>query len=164
MVTLTCPNSSSSVKKRIFFAVEGAWRVMTSPATLTLLPLGIEGSLLLSRAPSSSSRSLQKWMRWWPVERSEMRYSSWLMSKSSSSGRLGATALSFSSDWGWIPRRSPLPCHRSCQPQSSSRDRKSTRLNSSHDQISYAVFCLKKKKNLSFVPYLAQKKKKTKQT
>src|SRR2546430_9850530 len=28
------------------------------------------------------------------------------------------------------------------------RDRKSTRLNSSHSQISYAVFCLKKKKNL----------------
>src|SRR2546430_11577593 len=29
----------------------------------------------------------------------------------------------------------------------SARDRKSTRLNSSHSQISYAVFCLKKKKN-----------------
>src|SRR2546421_6317279 len=28
-------------------------------------------------------------------------------------------------------------------------DRKSTRLNSSHDQISYAVFCLKKKKHKS---------------
>src|SRR2546421_9530154 len=28
------------------------------------------------------------------------------------------------------------------------RDRKSTRLNSSHDQISYAVFCLKKKKRM----------------
>src|SRR5206468_12039744 len=28
-------------------------------------------------------------------------------------------------------------------------DRKSTRLNSSHDQISYAVFCLKKKKQNS---------------
>src|SRR2546430_4305106 len=27
------------------------------------------------------------------------------------------------------------------------RDRKSTRLNSSHSQISYAVFCLKKKKH-----------------
>src|SRR5688572_32345390 len=27
------------------------------------------------------------------------------------------------------------------------QDRKSTRLNSSHSQISYAVFCLKKKKN-----------------
>src|SRR2546427_8324171 len=31
----------------------------------------------------------------------------------------------------------------------SCRDRKSTRLNSSHSQISYAVFCLKKKKNNS---------------
>src|SRR5438874_11874992 len=28
------------------------------------------------------------------------------------------------------------------------RDRKSTRLNSSHVEISYAVFCLKKKKNI----------------
>src|SRR5688572_32553865 len=31
--------------------------------------------------------------------------------------------------------------------QVSARDRKSTRLNSSHSQISYAVFCLKKKKD-----------------
>src|SRR5258708_13147228 len=30
------------------------------------------------------------------------------------------------------------------------RDRKSTRLNSSHQIISYAVFCLKKKKHLDF--------------
>src|SRR5947209_16537038 len=30
-----------------------------------------------------------------------------------------------------------------------SKDRKSTRLNSSHANISYAVFCLKKKKHLS---------------
>src|SRR2546427_1452565 len=30
-----------------------------------------------------------------------------------------------------------------------SEDRKSTRLNSSHSQISYAVFCLKKKKHTS---------------
>src|SRR2546421_1441824 len=29
-------------------------------------------------------------------------------------------------------------------------DRKSTRLNSSHDQISYAVFCLKKKKTTNW--------------
>src|SRR3712207_6985609 len=29
-------------------------------------------------------------------------------------------------------------------------DRKSTRLNSSHANISYAVFCLKKKKNISY--------------
>src|SRR6185312_16696463 len=32
------------------------------------------------------------------------------------------------------------------EPGAGDRDRKSTRLNSSHDQISYAVFCLKKKK------------------
>src|SRR3989440_8842558 len=32
-----------------------------------------------------------------------------------------------------------------------SLDRKSTRLNSSHDQISYAVFCLKKKKKTSLL-------------
>src|SRR2546421_8232592 len=31
-------------------------------------------------------------------------------------------------------------------------DRKSTRLNSSHDQISYAVFCLKKKKIYAVLP------------
>src|SRR2546430_8694658 len=32
------------------------------------------------------------------------------------------------------------------------RDRKSTRLNSSHSQISYAVFCLKKKNNTRAPP------------
>src|SRR5206468_10145895 len=31
------------------------------------------------------------------------------------------------------------------------QDRKSTRLNSSHDQISYAVFCLKKKKMTDYL-------------
>src|SRR2546430_12481854 len=33
------------------------------------------------------------------------------------------------------------------QIEQEAEDRKSTRLNSSHSQISYAVFCLKKKKN-----------------
>src|SRR2546430_12345705 len=33
-----------------------------------------------------------------------------------------------------------------CKVQAHVEDRKSTRLNSSHSQISYAVFCLKKKK------------------
>src|SRR2546430_6586633 len=36
-------------------------------------------------------------------------------------------------------------CDVDCAPRI--EDRKSTRLNSSHSQISYAVFCLKKKKN-----------------
>src|SRR2546430_7551625 len=39
------------------------------------------------------------------------------------------------------PRRPPVPALH--------RDRKSTRLNSSHSQISYAVFCLKKKKTIT---------------
>src|SRR2546430_3720083 len=50
--------------------------------------------------------------------------------------------------------RSPHPD----DPGEPARDRKSTRLNSSHSQISYAVFCLKKKKkheliiSLSYAP------------
>src|SRR2546421_7921524 len=43
-----------------------------------------------------------------------------------------------------------LTCSKNASPSTARRsgdlDRKSTRLNSSHDQISYAVFCLKKKK------------------
>src|SRR3712207_7258117 len=35
------------------------------------------------------------------------------------------------------------------------QDRKSTRLNSSHANISYAVFCLKKKKNQESIPHLS---------
>src|SRR2546430_11601267 len=45
----------------------------------------------------------------------------------------------------------PIFSHRRTASSSSPRpssDRKSTRLNSSHSQISYAVFCLKKKKEL----------------
>src|SRR5690554_7456782 len=34
-----------------------------------------------------------------------------------------------------------------------SLDRKSTRLNSSHVRISYAVFCLKKKKHINIITY-----------
>src|SRR2546429_2838875 len=44
------------------------------------------------------------------------------------------------------------PCHRAGHRRrfdQSARDRKSTRLNSSHGYISYAVFCLKKKKTPS---------------
>src|SRR5699024_11892092 len=41
----------------------------------------------------------------------------------------------------WNHRRPAVPC----------RDRKSTRLNSSHVSISYAVFCLKKKKNTNSI-------------
>src|SRR2546428_7592088 len=46
--------------------------------------------------------------------------------------------------WQRLPRRRRLYRFHRCHPPER-RDRKSTRLNSSHDQISYAVFCLKKK-------------------
>src|SRR5206468_11465422 len=51
----------------------------------------------------------------------------------------------FGAYWGRPQPRLPHGRARKLQsvPQA---DRKSTRLNSSHDQISYAVFCLKKKK------------------
>src|SRR5206468_8641521 len=44
-----------------------------------------------------------------------------------------------------VKRHGKPPTPRSLFSLTSARDRKSTRLNSSHDQISYAVFCLKKK-------------------
>src|SRR5206468_12779063 len=47
---------------------------------------------------------------------------------------------------GEIPgRTAPRRQRRHVAAARSTRDRKSTRLNSSHDQTSYAVFCLKKK-------------------
>src|SRR2546430_13174607 len=50
------------------------------------------------------------------------------------SGGGSATATAGNADKVWNSMGEPY------------RDRKSTRLNSSHSQISYAVFCLKKKK------------------
>src|SRR2546427_8411952 len=54
----------------------------------------------------------------------------------------------------------PPPCRAlaSARQGGGQADRKSTRLNSSHSQISYAVFCLKKKKkaeNISSWPQIA---------
>src|SRR2546427_6761348 len=54
---------------------------------------------------------------------------------------------------GSPPARGRRPCRRlSSSPSNKDRDRKSTRLNSSHSQISYAVFCLKKKKKEDTTP------------
>src|SRR2546426_7368944 len=52
---------------------------------------------------------------------------------------------------GWLvwykPRAGLTPARDQSRRPPGGRDRKSTRLNSSHLVISYAVFCLKKKKN-----------------
>src|SRR5882672_11781850 len=45
-----------------------------------------------------------------------------------------------------------------CRPRARFRDRKSTRLNSSHTVISYAVFCLKKKKKKNDINLFIKKK------
>src|SRR5712675_3212143 len=50
------------------------------------------------------------------------------------------------------------------RPQRQAGDRKSTRLNSSHGYISYAVFCLKKKKKTKQAINHTKKKKKYKST
>src|SRR2546430_10585622 len=47
----------------------------------------------------------------------------------------------------WLARTAQRRGSRSTAPSRSVGDRKSTRLNSSHSQISYAVFCLKKQTN-----------------
>src|SRR5437667_5890217 len=49
------------------------------------------------------------------------------------------------------------------RPSDGSGDRKSTRLNSSHITISYAVFCLKKKKKPQTTLQKPQKRQKTKE-
>src|SRR6266542_5089552 len=46
--------------------------------------------------------------------------------------------------WAHHPYTSGGPTHHANSPSDVSLDRKSTRLNSSHGSISYAVFCLKK--------------------
>src|SRR2546430_11697675 len=53
----------------------------------------------------------------------------------------------------WVPVST---LHTAVFQKSGRRDRKSTRLNSSHSQISYAVFCLKKKKK-TFVTLLSRR-------
>src|SRR5574342_1070456 len=64
-------------------------------------------------------------------------FSWWLCEVRETGGGRGLSAL----HWVWCIGRGPhLPLRQ--EP-----DRKSTRLNSSHHRISYAVFCLKKKKN-----------------
>src|SRR5205809_2658185 len=54
----------------------------------------------------------------------------------------------------WPPSLPSVPTSRATRVTSkASSDRKSTRLNSSHGYISYAVFCLKKKKKNNKLPH-----------
>src|SRR5258708_30199649 len=66
---------------------------------------------------------------------------------SANQGCLGSTTCAWA-ETRERPRYETLRCFRVA---AGTGDRKSTRLNSSHQIISYAVFCLKKKKNIEDV-------------
>src|SRR3712207_7843332 len=54
----------------------------------------------------------------------------------------------------WTREQNGVPIRDALVEAGALRDRKSTRLNSSHANISYAVFCLKKKNHLNDFPEL----------
>src|SRR2546429_3681890 len=91
------------------------------PPRSTLLPYTtlFRSIMFTSSTPSTSSPKIPQWL---PRQRTTAAHSSRVLR------RIGFLPVSFTR------RRA--------------RDRKSTRLNSSHGYISYAVFCLKKKKTL----------------
>src|SRR5689334_23794648 len=61
-----------------------------------------------------------------------------------SCGSVGAVTPQYGA--GGLPENQQIECDRPVVGIPQVEDRKSTRLNSSHSSISYAVFCLKKKK------------------
>src|SRR5256886_8776412 len=93
--------------------------------------------LMIRRPPRSTLFPYTTLFRSFPLRRSARARTS--RQGSPSSGRAGAA----------IPTTSSAPLAQTSATRASARrfactDRKSTRLNSSHSQISYAVFCLKK--------------------
>src|SRR2546427_7962566 len=70
--------------------------------------------------------------------------SPWLMHVLESDSLITVTWDDAPGDWDPIPRET-VARRAVLHARPGSIDRKSTRLNSSHSQISYAVFCLKKK-------------------
>src|SRR5438128_8599789 len=72
----------------------------------------------------------------------------WHLYYGDETGRPG-TALTFFA-WDGLP------------PGRNGKDRKSTRLNSSHGSISYAVFCLKKKKQITMTSIIKEPMEKSK--
>src|SRR2546427_4772935 len=92
--------------------------------------------------------SLFQWLVGTPDGRSTYAVTRWVFLRASGLIYL----IAFVSFWvqvrGLISSQGILPAQHETK---AIRDRKSTRLNSSHSQISYAVFCLKKK-NHKFIP------------
>src|SRR5206468_5419136 len=99
--------------------------LLPPPPSSTLFPYTtLFRSNVASGNGIASTRATRKWM-------SEPAFAAFLLATSIISGEAS------------MPCTSPGPTL-----DLRARDRKSTRLNSSHDQISYAVFCLKKKNKI----------------
>src|SRR5262245_30362073 len=127
-------------------------------------------TLLMVRAATFGGRPA--WMAAWragawptPAEITLPMMTSWT-SWGDRPERATASRTTIAPSWGAVndlraPRNLPVG-RRTAERITGSRmlDRKSTRLNSSHLGISYAVFCLKKKKNMKIKPVLNEKNKK----
>src|SRR5690349_23481855 len=101
------------------------------PATPEFYTLSLHDALPISRRQSSQGACTSAPSRW-PLP-------SW---------RACVMACAFVAAWATANSRPSASSHdqRRRSVERVQRDRKSTRLNSSHVEISYAVFCLKKKK------------------
>src|SRR3712207_7880681 len=70
----------------------------------------------------------------------------WVMGRIHTSGRVAARGLTTDIEWEVVGNGVADLSENELEIWYAPQDRKSTRLNSSHANISYAVFCLKKKK------------------
>src|SRR5438309_8982147 len=102
-----------------------------APATSVIYTLSLHDALPISGAPTCRRRRCRRGGSF------------------AANCRLGAPAESATTTCGLMHSRAPDLGAGGAQGRGHVRDRKSTRLNSSHSSISYAVFCLKKKKNLT---------------
>src|SRR5690348_14715713 len=101
------------------------------PATTEIYTLSLHDALPISRPPPGAVTSHRPAR----ANLTDHNRSWWSIVEGGMAGDL--------SDDEWARLEPLLP---SVKPRRGGRDRKSTRLNSSHPSISYAVFCLKKKK------------------
>src|SRR2546430_11697873 len=113
-----------SLRGRYFFFLKNR-------ATPEIYPLPLHDALPISRCPGARARLIYRTRRWGAVCR---------MRQLVSAEKIGDAGGTFEAQQRALDAE---PEGAACVADLF-RDRKSTRLNSSHSQISYAVFCLKK--------------------
>src|SRR5690606_40842695 len=116
--------------------------------------VGLEGLLFLGTCRAFSNRAKKRWI-------TNSLFLCWLRASSHCRSRVPSLVKRFPSfscsrcfsTWEspWEPGRSKASSTLEDTLLTCCPDRKSTRLNSSHVKISYAVFCLKKKKRETLI-------------